>query len=148
MMDNESQILTARVEVYRQARRLQWSTWQQIVRSLSINVFSLNVEQTAPYRYTHTHTHTHTLPCSVNWGHLELTTFQVAACQAGDAKDLGHNDSLQQEMATHSVFLRGQRSQVGYSPWVARVGHNWLSKTTVTMDICKTQISVSNTIFQ
>ena len=36
-------------------------------------------------------------------------------------RSLGQEDPLEEEMATHSVFLlgkfRGQRSLVGYSPW-------------------------------
>ena len=39
-------------------------------------------------------------------------------------QSLGRKDPLEKEMATHSVFLpeksRGQRSLVGYSPWVCK----------------------------
>ena len=44
-------------------------------------------------------------------------------------QSLGQEDPLEQEMATHSVFLPGksygQRSLVGYSPWDRkRIGHD------------------------
>ena len=45
----------------------------------------------------------------------------------------GDVDPLEEEMATHSVFLpgksHGQRSLAGYSPWgCIRVGHNLPTK--------------------
>ena len=44
-------------------------------------------------------------------------------------QSLGQDDPLEEEMATHSIFLcgksQGQRSQVGYSPW----GHKELDTT-------------------
>ena len=46
---------------------------------------------------------------------------------------LGHEDPLEEEMATILVFLpgesQGQRSLVGHSPWgCKRVGHNFATK--------------------
>ena len=49
------------------------------------------------------------------------------------APSLGREDPLEEEMATHSVFLpgesHGQRSLVGYSPW----GHKELDTTEATL---------------
>ena len=51
---------------------------------------------------------------------------------------LGWKDSLEKEMATHSVFLagksHGQRSPVGYSPWGCKKSQRWLSDWT-TMNL-------------
>ena len=45
----------------------------------------------------------------------------LPAVQEAWVQSLGWEDSLDKEMATHSVFLpgksHGQRSLVGYSPW-------------------------------
>ena len=45
----------------------------------------------------------------------------LPAVQEAWVRSLGQEDSLDKEMATHSVFLpgksHGQRSLVGYSPW-------------------------------
>ena len=45
----------------------------------------------------------------------------LSAVQEAWVRSLGQEDSLDKEMATHSVFLpgksHGQRSLVGYSPW-------------------------------
>ena len=47
-------------------------------------------------------------------------------------QSLGQEDPLEKEMATTPVFLpgksHGKRSQVGYSPWCQRVGHNLVTK--------------------
>ena len=50
-----------------------------------------------------------------------------STCNAGDVsprvRSLGREDSLEEEMATHSRILReshGQRNPVGCSPWVAK----------------------------
>ena len=47
-------------------------------------------------------------------------------------QSLGWEDSLEKEMATHSVFLpgesHGQKSLVGYSPWITSVGHHLVTK--------------------
>ena len=44
----------------------------------------------------------------------------------------GRKDPLEKEVATHSSILagefRGQRSLVGYSPWVGKVGHSLVIK--------------------
>ena len=41
--------------------------------------------------------------------------------QAGDTRDLSQEDSLREEMATHSNILagksRGQKILAGYNPW-------------------------------
>ena len=50
---------------------------------------------------------------------------QESVCNAGDARDmgstLGHEDPLEEEMATYSIFLpgesHGQRSLAGFSLW-------------------------------
>ena len=54
---------------------------------------------------------------------------KASACNAGD---LGWEDPLEKEMATHTRILawefRGQWSLVGYSPWSCRVRHNLATK--------------------
>ena len=48
----------------------------------------------------------------------------LPAMQETQVQSLGWEDPLEEGMATHSVFLpgefHGQRSLVGYSPWVCK----------------------------
>ena len=47
-------------------------------------------------------------------------------------QSLGQEDPLEKEMATDSSILawkiHRQRSLQGYSPWVLRIGHNWVTQ--------------------
>ena len=53
----------------------------------------------------------------------------LPAMQDTRVQFLGREDPLEEEMATHSSILawriHGQRSLVGYSPWVTKNGHDW-----------------------
>ena len=57
-------------------------------------------------------------------------------------------DSLEEEMATHSGFLpekfHGQRSLTGYSPWGHRVGH-YLSDFQVTLNLGRWYVGKEST---
>ena len=52
----------------------------------------------------------------------------LPAMQETQVQSLGQEDTLEKEMATHSVLLPGKfhvwRSLVGYSPWGRRVRHD------------------------
>ena len=62
-----------------------------------------------------------------------------SACQCRKTQvwSLVREDPLEEEMATHSVFLPGKshgwRSLTGYSPWDCRVGHNWVTNSSLCL---------------
>ena len=68
---------------------------------------------------------------TLSWGFPSGSVVKNPPANVGDAGDvvqsLGQDDTLQQEMATHSSILPrksyGQKSLVGYSQWGGRVRH-------------------------
>ena len=68
--------------------------------------------------------HPHRGSCSVVKNPPVLQELQETQIQS-----LGWEDPLEEDMATHSIFLpgesHGQRTLVGYSPYVHRVRHDW-----------------------
>ena len=77
----------------------------------------------------------------------------LPAMQETQVRFLGWEDSLEKEMATHSVFLpgksHGQRSLAGCSPWGCKELHmtEWLS-TTSTSEIIKSFLVFAHVLFQ
>ena len=57
------------------------------------------------------------------------TVKNLPTIQETQVWSLGWADPLEKKMTTHSIFMpresHGQRSLAGYSPWGARVGHDW-----------------------
>ena len=96
------------------------------------------------YIWIHTHTYTHTHTHIYIHTHKDIWTSLVTqmvknlpAMQEIRVQSLDWEDSLEKEMATHSVFLPGEfhghRSLAGYNPWGCRVRHDW---ATNTIQIC------------
>ena len=96
------------------------------------------------WTYTHTHTHTHTLSLSlflllVLWGFLGFTGIKNLPVTAGDTRDTGLISGSGRSLWNRKcqptpVFLpgesHGQRSLVGYSPWVTK------SQTLLSIHAC------------
>ena len=73
-------------------------------------------------------------PFQYSWASLVAQTVKEFTCSVGDLGSIpglgrspggGHDNPLQ---CSYLEIPHGQRSLVGYSPWVHRVGHDWVTK--------------------
>ena len=95
--------------------------------------------------HTHTHTHTHTR-LLVLWGFPGFTVVKNLPVNAGDTRDIGlisgsGRSPWRRKCQPTPVFLpgevHGQRSLVGYSPWVTK------SRTLLSIHVCILELNYS-----
>ena len=129
-------------------RKILWRRkWQPTPVFLPGNVHgqrntSMSHKESGITEHTHTHTHTHTLCLSlllVLWGFLGFTVIKNLPVNAGDTRDSGLISGSGRSLWNRKcqptpIFLpgesHGQRSLVGYSPWVTK------SQTLLSIHAC------------
>ena len=84
------------------------------------------------------------LPTPIFLGFLGDSDSKESTCNAGDLGSVpglgrstggGHGNPLQYSCLENT---QGQRGLVGYRPWSQRVGHDWVTKYTDHVPVCRT----------